>query len=419
VLCFVLDPAAFKGGNNEEVRPELRVDAQYRNTNNWKDRRDEFNMMFRSFADGKGIPNAGGFRYRRTIGGAGGIDQAAFVLLTTTLSEAEWPDRLDLETGIFTYYGDNRTPGKSIRDTSQRGNQILENTFEKLHLGRRNKIPPFLIFQRLTEKGNSFMRFLGLAVPGADGLTSLDDLVAIWRFQHGRRFQNYRSVFTVLAEEIVPWSWLDDIVRGMPPCESTDCPKRWKSWALNGRADALQCATKKIPRSKAEQDPHDSIQKTVLDRVLTLTDRQFEFAAKQIVSLLDNRFTNLMVTPKVRDHGRDVVGKYEIGESPLTRSLEVFVEAKRWTVKSSVGVKPVARLLSRMRHRDVGVFVTTSFFDRGVQQELIDDGHPIILVSGGDIARLLISRDIGGVGHEERLEGWLNAVRSDAGSSSE
>ena len=44
-------------------RPPLEIDRLYRNdTNNWKKPDDEFNKMFRS--QGKGIQNAGGFRFK-------------------------------------------------------------------------------------------------------------------------------------------------------------------------------------------------------------------------------------------------------------------------------------------------------------------------------------------------------------------
>jgi hypothetical protein len=45
---------------------ELRVDASYRNTNNWNLPIDEFGKFFR-FADGRGIKNVGGFRPKSTF----------------------------------------------------------------------------------------------------------------------------------------------------------------------------------------------------------------------------------------------------------------------------------------------------------------------------------------------------------------
>ena len=72
------------------------------------------------------------------------------------------------------------------------------------------------------------------------------------------------------------------------------------------------------------------------------------------------------------------------------------------------------RLISRIRQRDFGIFVTTSYFDVQVQAELIEDGHPIVLISGADLSRLLISRDLEGAA----LERWLLEVKVAAGSES-
>lgn len=143
-----------------------------------------------------------------------------------------------------------------------------------------------------------------------------------------------------------------------------------------------------------------------------LNDRQFEFAAAALISLMDSRFANIEVTPAVRDGGRDVLADYRVGHQGHSIALNAYIEAKRWNPAASVGVKPVMRLISRLKHRDFGVFVTTSFFDKQVQQELIDDRHPVILVAGGDIARILISREIEG----ESLARWISQVRSRAPS---
>jgi hypothetical protein len=70
------------------------------------------------------------------------------------------------------------------------------------------------------------------------------------------------------------------------------------------------------------------------------------------------------------------------------------------------------RLLSRLKHRDIGVFVTTSFFDQQVQQELIDDRHPVLLITGGDVARLLIACELGDTESGGALDRWMQRVRS-------
>jgi D-serine deaminase-like pyridoxal phosphate-dependent protein len=56
--------------------------------------------------------------------------------------------------------------------------------------------------------------------------------------------------------------------------------------------------------------------------------------------------------------------------------------------------------------------VTTSFFETQVQEELIEDGHPVLLVSGGGIARILIAAQLGGRGTAGRLTAWLRRFQT-------
>lgn len=394
-------------------RPLLRIDRDFRNTNNWKDPRDEFNSMFRHFPDGKGIANVQGIRTKSRVPLKSQPADVAFCVLITNLSETAWPDRLDHETGVFTYYGDNRQYGASL--TEKPGNRLLADAFARAHTGQRHLVPPFLCFQTL-QKDGAYMRFLGLAIPGATGLTSINDLTGVWRIDKGHRFENYRGIFTILNEAVVPWEWLDDLVLGLEPTKSAACPNAWAKWVESGTIDALQCLKTRTPRTKTEQLPHNSHEEEILSLVMTLSDREFEFAAKQILSLLDQRFVNLVVTPFKKDHGRDIIGNYQIGIPPHERMLSMYAEAKHW--RNAVGVRPVARLLARLKRMDIGVFITSSCFDTQVQIELIEDDHPVILVSGGDIARILIASDKAGPGHEKQLAEWLAAIRLEANAAS-
>ena len=393
----------------------LRIDADYRNTSNWRHGADRFNAFFR-FPDG-GINNVAGFRPKSRAGASTDICDSAFVVLVTNFTESEWPDRLDREEGLLFYYGDNRQPGTALAETPVGGNRLLEKVFNELHAGSRRLIQPFLVFQAIKKSGDSYMRFLGLAAPGAAGMSALDDLVAAWRVQGQTRFQNYRASFTILSEESVRREWLEDLVTGKQSTESLSCPQAWRHWVETGRYSPLKSVRARQPRTKAEQLPANDVESQVLEQLSHhLNDREFEFAALELIQLMDSRFVNLEVTPPKRDGGRDIIGDYRVGHDLHEVLIKAAVEAKRWRVAGSVGVKPVARLVSRLRRRDLGVFITTSFFDRQVQLELIEDDHPVLLVSGGDIARLLIAKDLATT---EGLSSWLNAVKTRAASAVE
>jgi len=93
-----------------ELPSELRVDASYRNTNNWQDAHDVFNKFFRF--NGVGINNTSGFRPKSKAHSSTDILKCAFCVLVTNFGESEWPDSVDRENGIFTYFGDNRSAGR-------------------------------------------------------------------------------------------------------------------------------------------------------------------------------------------------------------------------------------------------------------------------------------------------------------------
>lgn len=141
------------------------------------------------------VGNQGGFRT------CGGIVQDAVKLavLYTSGAEPDWPDALDPYTGTFTYFGDNRSPGRELHDTPKKGNLLLRRVFERTHDGRggRERVPPFFLFDR-PGTGRD-VRFRGLLAPGSDRLSGEEDLVAVWRTTGGHRFQNYRAQFTVLG----------------------------------------------------------------------------------------------------------------------------------------------------------------------------------------------------------------------------
>ncbi len=82
------------------------------------------------------------------------------------------------------------------------------------------------------------------------------------------------------------------------------------------------------------------------------------------------------------------------------------MEAKCYALHRGVGVEATSRLISRLRHREFGFLVTTSHLDNYAYTELRDDQQPIIVVSGGDIARILTEC---GIGTKEAVVEWLEA----------
>jgi hypothetical protein len=99
--------------------------------------------------------------------------------------------------------------------------------------------------------------------------------------------------------------------------------------------------------------------------------------------------TDLVPTRRSADGGRDGIGLYSLGPASDPIHLDFALEAKRYELTKGVGVREVARLISRLRHRQFGVLVTTSFVAPQAYQELREDAHPVVVMSAVDIVNVL------------------------------
>jgi hypothetical protein len=349
-----------------------------------------------------GCGNQGGFRR------LGSLEKTRLCVLYSSLVEEDWPDSLDSEFGLFTYFGDNRRPGNAIHDTTVRGNDILRTAFDNLHQGAREAIPPFLVFTKAAEGKDVVFR--GLAVPGSSRMAAHEDLVAIWRSTSGQRFQNYRATFTILDVPALPRSWLADLRAGRTA--SPHAPDAWRYWVKTGAYRPLVAPPTIGHRSPSEQLPATQSQRDILVTIINYFKQHpkkeyaFEACAAELVKLMDAHITECDLTRPWRDGGRDALGRFKIGppESPLF--VEFALEAKCKALNSGSGVKETSRLISRLRHRQFGIFVTTSYISEQAYKEICEDRHPVVVLSGRDIASLLFQ-----AGHTTRaaVESWLTS----------
>ena len=86
------------------------------------------------------------------------------------------------------------------------------------------------------------------------------------------------------------------------------------------------------------------------------------------------------------------------------------MEAKCYDPQNSNGVKLTSRLISRLKNRQFGYFITTSFVAPQAYNEIIDDNHPVIIYAGRDIAKILIQQ---GYNSESKVLEWLEIVDRD------
>ncbi|MDX1063879.1 restriction endonuclease [Sinorhizobium medicae] len=378
---------------NQLAEADLIIDATYEGRRNGNAGDDPLPTIL-------GVSNQGGFRI------LGSREAPRLVVLTTSMDDPEWPDILDHETGVFTYFGDNKKPGRELHGTPRYGNLLLRNMFDALHTGRLHAIPPILIFA-----GGERYRdvvFKGLVVPGVAGLSPLDDLVAIWKTTGGMRFQNYQAKFTMLDIQKLPRSWLSSLQANRDWL--SNAPSAWLEWRATGRARPLKAIRSLEIRSRDEQLPSGAdanLLRLILDR-FSAYPHAFEMCAAEIVRMfLGENVMSIDLTRPVRDGGRDGVGRYLIGRGTSSIAVDFSMEAKCYRPPNSVGVKELSRLISRLRHRQFGVLVTTSWVNNQAYKEIKEDGHPILVIAGSDIVRILKEK---GISSRDTLNSWLDMI---------
>jgi hypothetical protein len=390
--------------------PKLNIDCIYENRKPYKNKSDLILPKIMK------VKNSGGFR---PIGQYKRIFDVKYVVLYSTNTDVYWQDFLDEELGLYIYYGDNKQAGRELHNTSIGGNLILKNVFELTFSDvfiDRKKIPPFFLFEK-TDDGD--VKFSGLLVPGYKGVNQKDWLTAIWaKRNEGGRFQNYKAMFTVLDtstgsdfspnDASIDLRWLDDLKSGKG-YESIYAPKVWKKWVEKGVYTPLTVKKDSLIRTKDEQLPskkeHLEMLQYVHDYFIN-KPTNFEAFAISLTMLADTNIINCDNTRPSKDGGRDGIGEYRI-MSRLSQSLKTSfaVEAKCYDLNNSVGVKETSRLISRIRHRQFGVFVTTSFVDKQAYKEIIEDEQPIAIISGIDIIEILYQNQITNL---DELKSYLN-----------
>lgn len=351
------------------------------------------------------VQNAGGFR---AIGQYKKSFDIKYVVLYSTNEDIYWQDLLDEELGLYVYYGDNQKAGRDLHDTKLGGNLILKQTFDlatSIDVLLRRRIPPFFLFEK-TKTGD--VKYSGLLVPGYPNINEKDWLTAIWaKRNEGGRFQNYKAIFTILDtsagskfcpnDASIDLRWLDDLRNGNG-YESLYAPKAWKDWIDKGVYKPLKVQVDSRIRTKEEQLPKEKEKMHMLQYIHDYffeKPTDFEAFAIALTLLSDNNIISCDNTRPTKDGGRDGIGEYRI-MSRLSNSLKTTfaLEAKCFNIDCGVGVKHTSRLISRIRHRQFGVFVTTSYVDIQAYKEIVEDEHPIAIISGVDIIEILFNNQI-------------------------
>ena len=236
--------------------------------------------------------------------------------------------------------------------------------------------------------------------------------MALWRAKgdENTRFQNYRAKFSVLDVPKISRAWITDVQSGIN-VDSGHAPTPWINWVQKRHYETLEAPHTVEIRDKSQQLPSSAADREILDLIFSHYKDDpygFEYCAMEIARLSLSSIHRWELTRPWRDGGRDAIGAFRIGRGLGAIDVEFALEAKCYGLQSSVGVRELSRLISRLRHRQFGILVTTSYLAKQAYQELKDDRHPVVVIAASDVISILKDK----IGDVERIRSWVKALPS-------
>ena len=264
-----------------------------------------------------------------------------------------------------------------------------------------------------SEPGRSVV-FRGIAVPGASNLNRSEDLIAIWKKAEDR-FLNYKAIFTILDIQTIPRLWIKDLITGIR--DSKKEPEIFSKWKNGGAYRPLIAEATTLLKSKEQQLPKNKFEEVVIKRIIRFfkdehpeREYAFEKCAVEIAKMLQGIVTCDRTRPW-KDGGRDATGIFRIGTTQSYTDVEFALEAKCKEIDIGSTVRETSRLIARIKHRQFGIFITTSYLADQAYKEILEDGHPILILTSTDIAEIVIKKlDLSQDKNEESLillNNWL------------
>lgn len=309
-------------------------------------------------------------------------------------ADAPWEDLHDIDNGHIRYFGDNRDP--AAEPSTTRGNKALLRAFDRHRAldqeGRRASEP--LVFFRRMQKG--VLEFAGVGV-----ISRAERIVQHDRTSKGY-FTNYVYDMVVLdlsaESDALDWRWIHARRHAEADLSATEhlAPQAWRDW-LEGGAGSLDRCRRRVSRTmvqpKEVQLPDAGTpMQAVLEGIYgffngTLGREKWRFealAAAVAASVLraSGRYREGWITPASGDGGSDFIGRLDMGDGFSTTRLIIFGQAKCEQPDKPTSGRHVARTVARLKRGWLGVYVTTGWFSRAVQREIIEDGWPVLLVPG-------------------------------------
>lgn len=332
--------------------------------------------------DGSGMLNSPGIRplvYTSALSKTG--LPAYLILVTHDVTGGQlnpWDDVVDLSSAEILYWGDAKGDQKKKIDDF-RGNATLRKIYDYLLDGQKELVPPILHFSK-PKKG--VVQFNGLCV--------LDKLDVSWFDYHGQPVRNYHAKLTILDCPEVSTEWLHHRVASGSPTsldKHPDCPGSWLKYK-KGNKNPIDIWVKQIRSETQQLPPADSDDDKILKQLISLDPYDFENVIVAIFQQMTDITHHVAGTKATGDGGFDFFGTFKLPQ-PVAYEIAFRGEVKRYSRSTSVDPKSVSRLVARLTRREYGIFVTTSYFTKQAQKEVLSDGYPVHLIAGADLVNIL------------------------------
>ncbi len=360
--------------------------------------KDQFVSWFST--KGSGIGNSGGIRAARYVNGLLSVP-CYLVLITRNTSHHRynpWEDIVDYSSGLIYYWGDAKfSNDKSYSD--YRGNRYLLKSFEKVLENRLSVVPPILHFSKFK--------------PGAvrfNGLCALTKLDLTWFEDRGNPVKNFKCELTILDTDKVGVDWLHDRAKCTDLRKlNKKAPKVWKEY-IAGNTKILDVWSKSILTKEDQLPPENSKDSKLLDGLTGISPIHFEAIVVELLRNLPQINHKIFRTQPTADGGFDFYGQFSL-PYPISYTIKFLGEAKKYGRNTAVQPRHVSRLVARLDRGQFGIFITTSYYTRQTQKEVLKDGYPVKLFSGKDIVNIL--KELRLANNGEINQKWLASISED------
>jgi restriction endonuclease Mrr len=137
-------------------------------------------------------------------------------------------------------------------------------------------------------------------------------------------------------------------------------------------------------------DNNRSVERKLLEQIGSIDPRAFEEVIESLLGALN--FNGVTLTPMSNDGGIDVRGTMVVAD--VVR-IQMAVQVKRW--KKNVSSSTVREIRGSLGTHEQGLIITTSGFSSSAREEAVrsDSSHPIFLMDGKQLVRLLVDHNLG------------------------